>query len=300
MVNVFRRPVTCWTWVLLLAAIMSSGWILKLQWHWPPADWFAAPDALPIDALIVQNNTLPRMAMALLAGGALALATMLLQQIMRNPLASDSTLAVSSGAQTALVAATVFAPALLAWGNAPVAFGGAALALALVLWLSARRDLVPLLVVLAGLVTALYLGAFAGIITLFYSEETRGIMLWGAGSLLQDSWHDSLQLLWRIAAAAALIAILAKPLAMMSLSDTQAAALGMPVKTIRLAALAAAAFLSANVVGMVGMMGFVGLAAATAVRQLGVRTLWARLPMAFVFGALMLLLTDNLLVLLNH
>lgn len=87
---------------------------------------------------------------------------------------------------------------------------------------------------------------------------------------------------------------------MMSLSDTQAAALGMPVKTIRLAALAAAAFLSANVVGMVGMMGFVGLAAATAVRQLGVRTLWARLPMAFVFGALMLLLTDNLLVLLNH
>ena len=300
MVNVFRRPITCWTWVLLLAAIMSSGWILKLQWHWPPADWFAAPDALPIDALIVQNNTLPRMAMALLAGGALALATMLLQQIMRNPLASDSTLAVSSGAQTALVAATVFAPALLAWGNAPVAFGGAALALALVLWLSARRDLVPLLVVLAGLVTALYLGAFAGIITLFYSEETRGIMLWGAGSLLQDSWHDSLQLLWRIAAAAALIAILAKPLAMMSLSDTQAAALGMPVKTIRLAALAAAAFLSANVVGMVGMMGFVGLAAATAVRQLGVRTLWARLPMAFVFGALMLLLTDNLLVLLNH
>ena len=147
--------------------------------------------------------------------------------------------------------------------------------MALVLFLSARRDLWPLLVVLSGLVTALYLGAFAGIIALCYSEETRGIMLWGAGSLLQDSWHDSLQLLWRIAAAAALIAILAKPLAMMSLSDTQAAALGMPVKTIRLAALAAAAFLSANVVGMVGMMGFVGLAAATAVRQRGVRPLWA-------------------------
>lgn len=299
MVNLFRRPASRWALVLLLAALASLWWILKLQWHWPWADLFARPDTLPLEALMVQNNTLPRMAMALLAGGALAVATMLLQQIMRNPLASDSTLAVSSGAQTALVAATVFAPALLARGNAPVAFTGSAAALAVVLWLSARRELVPLMVVLAGLVTALYLGAVSGIITLFYSEETRGIMLWGSGSLLQDSWHDSAALFWRILAAAVVIALLVKPLAIMSLSDTQAAALGIPVKTIRLAALAAA-FLSANVVGMVGMMGFIGLAAATAVRQLGVRTLWARLLMAFVFGGLMLLLTDNLLVLLHH
>ena len=300
MVNLFRRPVSRWALCLFVAAAVCSIWILKLQWSLPWADLFAPADTLPLDALMVQNNTLPRMAMALLAGGALSLATMLLQQIMRNPLASDSTLAVSSGAQTALVAATVFAPALLAYGNAPVAFAGAALALVMVLWLSARRELVPLMVVLAGLVTSLYLGAFTGIITLFYSEETRGIMLWGSGSLLQDSWHDSIQLLWRVLAAGVLIALLVKPLAIMSLSDTQAAALGIPVKTIRLAALAAAAFLSANVVGMVGMMGFVGLAAATVVRQLGVRTLWARLLMAFVFGALMLLLTDNVLVLLNH
>ncbi|UOO80792.1 Fe(3+)-hydroxamate ABC transporter permease FhuB [Uruburuella testudinis] len=300
MVNLLKRPVSRWALLLLLAAFACSAWVLKLQWHWPWATLFAAPDTLPLDALMVQNNTLPRMAMALLAGGSLALATMLLQQIMRNPLASDSTLAVSSGAQTALVAATVFAPALTAYGNAPVAFGGSAAALAMVLWLSARRELVPLMVVLAGLVTSLYLGAVTGIVTLFYSEETRGIMLWGSGSLLQDSWHDSTALLWRILAAVAVLALLVKPLAMMSLSDDQAAALGIPVKTIRLAALAVAAFLSANVVGMVGMMGFIGLAAATAVRQLGVRTLWARLSAAFVFGALMLLLTDNLLILLNH
>ncbi len=48
MVNVFRRPVTCWTWVLLLAQIMSSGFILKLQWHWPPAEFIAAPMRCPL------------------------------------------------------------------------------------------------------------------------------------------------------------------------------------------------------------------------------------------------------------
>ena len=178
----------------------------------------------------MQNNTLPRMAMALLAGGATAAATMLMQQLMRNPLASDSTLAVSSRAQTALVAATVFAPGLLAYGSSAVAFAGAAAALGGVLVLSARRELQPLTVVLAGLVVSLYLGSLTGIIMLFFSEETRGVMQWGSGSLVQDSWHDSLQLLWRIAAAALVCAVLIKPLAIMSLSDTQAQSLGIPVK----------------------------------------------------------------------
>ena len=238
--------------------------------------------------------------MALLAGGATAAATMLMQQLMRNPLASDSTLAVSSGAQTALVAATVAAPALLDYGGSAVAFAGAAAALGSVLALSARRELQPLTVVLAGLVVSLYLGSFTGIIMLFFSEETRGVMQWGSGSLVQDSWHDSLQLLWRAAAFALVCAVLIKPLTIMGLSDTQAQSLGIPVKKIRLIALLAAAFLSASVVGYVGMMGFVGLAAATLVRQSGVRTLAARLAASFAVGAMLLMLTDNSLMLLKH
>ena len=77
----------------------------------------------------------------------------------------------------------------------------------------------------------------------------------------------------------------------MSLSDTQAEAVGIPVKKIRLLSLAAAAFLGASVVGFVGMMGFAGLAAATLVRQTGVRTLPMRLICSFIIGALLLMLT---------
>ena len=135
---------------------------------------------------------------------------------------------------------------------------------------------------------------------LFFSEETRGVMQWGSGSLVQDSWHDSLQLLWRAAAFALVCAVLIKPLTIMGLSDTQAQSLGIPVKKIRLIALLAAAFLSASVVGYVGMMGFVGLAAATLVRQSGVRTLAARLAASFAVGAMLLMLTDNSLMLLKH
>ena len=300
MVKIFRRPLPILATALAISCALTAFWILKLEWTLPWLRLFDRPDSLPLDALMVQNNTLPRMAMALLAGGSTAMATMLMQQLMRNPLASDSTLAVSSGAQAALVAATVFAPSFLAYGTSAVAFAGAAAALGAVLRLSARRALQPLSVVLAGLVVSLYLGSLTGIVMLFFSEETRGVMQWGSGSLVQDSWRDTLGLLWRIAVAAILTAFLIKPLNIMSLGDTQAESAGIPVKKIRLLSLAVAAFLSAGVVGFVGMMGFVGLAAATLVRQMGVRTLSMRLICSFIVGALLLMLTDNGLMLLKH
>ena len=300
MVKIFRRPLPILAAALAISCALTAFWILKLEWTLPWLRLFDRPDSLPLDALMVQNNTLPRMAMALLAGGSTATATMLMQQLMRNPLASDSTLAVSSGAQAALVAATVFAPSFLAYGTSAVAFAGAAAALGAVLRLSARRALQPLSVVLAGLVVSLYLGSLTGIVMLFFSEETRGVMQWGSGSLVQDSWRDTLGLLWRVAATALFTAFLIKPLTIMSLGDTQAEAVGIPVKKIRLLSLAAAAFLGASVVGFVGMMGFAGLAAATLVRQTGVRTLPMLLICSFIIGALLLMLTDNSLILLKH
>lgn len=296
-----RLPPVLWPLlVLALLAVASGAWILHLQWSLPWSRLPDAADSLPLAEMMVQNNTLPRMAMAVLAGGTVAAATLLLQQVLNNPLASDGTLAVSAGAQTALAAATVFAPALLAWGNGPVAFAGAAAALAAVLWLSARRELVPLTVILSGLVVGLYLASFTGVLMLFFSEETRGIMQWGSGSLVQDSWQDTHAMLWRLLPASAMVLLLIKPLNILDLGDDQARALGVNVRLVRLAALALAAFAAASVVGLVGMMGFLGLAAATLVRQLGVRTLPARLAAAFASGALLLLVTDNLLMLLKH
>ena len=159
MVNVFRRPAAGLMLLLSLLCILTGAWILNLQWHLPWIRLAAHPDTLPLNALAVQQNTLPRMAMALLAGGSLGAASMLMQQVMRNPLASDSTLAVSSGAQLALLAAAVFFPSWLLHGTFAVAFTGSAAALAAVLALSARREMMPVTVVLAGLVTSLYLGS---------------------------------------------------------------------------------------------------------------------------------------------
>ena len=275
-------------------------WLLNIQ---IPAE-FGFFDLLQstddLDLLLVQSYTLPRVVMALLAGGILGFSSLLLQQVMANPLASDNTLGISSGAQFALFVVSIFAPSFLQQGASLVALLGAMLSLLLVVILAIRKTMSPLLLILAGLVVNLYFGSFSTLMMLFYPEESRGLAQWGAGSLVQESWCDTIALLIRAIPAIAIIAVLLRPLNILSLNDANAQSLGVQVGRLRLIGVFIAAFLIAAVVSTVGMIGFVGLAAATLVRQLGVRTLKGQLPSAFAIGALLLAVTDLALQLLAH
>ncbi|MDG2942490.1 Fe(3+)-hydroxamate ABC transporter permease FhuB [Exercitatus varius] len=290
-----------------IAVLIAPGFILfvglvifLLQSQLPAAAHFSrlwsAGDNLEI--LLVQNYTLPRIVMGILAGGILGFASLLLQQVTANPLASDNTLGISSGAQFALFLCTIFMPNRLEDGANLIAVFGAAISLILVLTLAMRKSLSPLLLILAGLVVNLYFGAFSSMMMLFYPEESRGLAQWGAGSLVQESWRDSLALCLQAIPAFAIIALLIRPLTVLTLNDANAQSLGVPVGKLRLIGVAVAAFLIACVVSAVGMLGFVGLAAATIVRQLGVRTLKRQLVASFIVGALLLSITDISLQLL--
>ena len=158
-----------------------------------------------LDLLLLQSYTMPRICMALLAGGTLAFASLLLQQVMDNPLASDSTIGINSGTQFGLFLAAIFAPQLLQYGSSFIALVGAALSLVLVLTLALRKTLSPLLLILVGLVVNLYFGALTTMMMLFYPEESRGLAQWGAGSLVQESWRDSQLLAVQSAVCFALI-----------------------------------------------------------------------------------------------
>ncbi|MDF7676105.1 Fe(3+)-hydroxamate ABC transporter permease FhuB [Neisseriaceae bacterium ESL0693] len=275
--------------------LISSGMILQQQYQ--PLNSDNGDQAMAHFMLLY--GILPRMTMAFLVGGSLGLASLLLQQILRNPIASDSTLGVTAGAQTALMTATVFAPSLLTWSKMGVTFAGACVAMMMVLWLSRHKQFDLLMVVLAGMVLSLYCGAVSGVLLLFNSEELTGSLLWSAGTLIQDSWHDPRWLCAGLLLAVLALVPLLRPLNMLSLGDEQAIALGLPVRWIRLATLLLAAWLSALVVSLAGMMGFIGLAAAALTSQLGARTLKSRCMVVFLLGALLLWLTDNLITLID-
>ncbi|WP_104205380.1 Fe(3+)-hydroxamate ABC transporter permease FhuB [Billgrantia saliphila] len=252
-------------------------------------------EPLTPDALMLHYSWWPRLTISLLAGGGLALAGVLMQQVLRNPLAAPTTLGVTNGANLALLATTLFTPALLAIGREWVALAGGGGAMGLVFALAWRRALAPVVVVLAGLVVNLYVGALSMVLLLFHQEELKGLLIWGAGSLAQNGWHDVAFLAPRLLISGLAAWLLLRPLALLELDDASARSLGVSLKHLRLAGLGLAVFVSGCVVSVVGVIGFIGLAAPNIVRLAGARSLGARLVWSTLLGALLLAGTDLLL-----
>ncbi len=269
----------------------------------PGALWWQAlfsPELDDTRQAVVHFSWLPRLAICLLAGAALGLAGTLMQQVLRNPLASPTTLGVASGAQLALMMVTLLAPSWLLIGREWIAMAGGSLAMGLVFALAWRRQLNPVVIVFAGLVINLYLAAISMGLLLFFQEELKGLLVWGSGSLAQNSWSGVGYLLPRLLLAAMLAAVLVRPLAVLELDDASARSLGVSLKHLRFAGLGLAVFITACVVSVVGLIGFIGLAAPAMVRLLGVRKLAQRLLWAPILGALLLAATDLLLQTLSR
>lgn len=282
---------------VLLLAVAAGLTVHNLADLLPPSEWWqaaTAPAADDVRHIVLQASRLPRLLLAVLCGAVLAVAGALFQQVLRNPLASPTTLGVAAGAHLALGVATLAAPGLLvAVGRGGVAFAGGAAALAVVLFLTWRTALSPLAVVLAGMIVSLYAGALGVILVLFNQHYLSGLFIWGGGSLSQQGW-DALAALAPLCALALLpLPLVMRPLTILELEDEGARSLGVPVAAIRLAALGLGVVLTALVVGAVGVIGFVGLAAPAFARLAGARRFAARVGWAAVYGAALLWLTDQ-------
>lgn len=277
--------------IVTLAMALMAGAIAWLQVA--PALEAAPAAGYDIPRMVLLYSTLPRMATALLAGAALALSGALFQQVLRNPLASPTTLGISAGASLALAIATLFAPALLGFGRDLVAIAGSAIAAALVFILGARRGFSPFSLVLSGLVISLWCGALSAILMLLNERYLVSLFIWGAGSLSQQSWSIPLALLPKIAFIAILSALIIRPLSLLELGEAGASALGLRIAQLRFIAVAAAVTLAAFVTSAVGVIGFIGLVAPTIARLSGARRPAEILVWSTLMGASLLWFADS-------
>lgn len=285
---------------LIVMAVVSSYAVVHQLWNLPFMELFTPSFDLSLTDMSIQLQILPTMLVASTAGGLLGLVSVLLQQLVKNTLASDTTLAVGSGANIALLLVTLFFPSFNLGGSFWVAFIGAISSMAIVFILAAPSRMNPLVLVLGGLVTNILLGAIAALLLIYYAEESLNIMVWAAGSLTQNNWQVSVAL--TIASVVAFISLmpLLKPLEIMSLDDRQAKSLGVPVNLIRGLVIGLVAILTALVVSRVGPIGFIGLGAATLVNVFSVRHIGYRLLLGYGFGALLLWITSNVTTILQH
>ncbi|WP_232243452.1 Fe(3+)-hydroxamate ABC transporter permease FhuB [Paraburkholderia sp. SOS3] len=253
-----------------------------------------SPDLTDMRDVLVHESVLPRIAMTLLCGTALGLAGVLVQQVLRNPLAEPMTLGIFPGAYLALAVVSVWLPGWLIAGRETIALAGGALAMAIVLGLAWLQRMSSLAVILAGMVVNLYCGAISLAIGVMHFDLLQSLQIWGGGALDQTGWHPAARVAASVAGAALAVAVLQRPLQLFDAGDAAARNLGVAVGRMRGAALLVAVVLTASVVAQVGVIGFIGLAAPLLTRLAGARRLRERLVWAPPIGAALLFLTDEL------
>ncbi len=294
MADRFFLPAAFWGVLAFGAALLFA---LQLNASWPAA----APAASGVDLsrVILFYSFLPRAAVAIVAGAALGLSGLLLQRILRNPLAEPSTLGISAGAQLAMAAAAIYAPGLMAFSVGTVAFAGGVAAVGLVLALTWRRGLEPVAVVLAGMMVALTANSLSAALILANGEYLFSLFIWGGGSLVQQGWGPTVSIGLRLALGLAAAGLLLRPLSILGLDDQSARNLGVAVHASRFLIIALAVWIATTVAAEVGIIGFIGLAAPALATLSGARSLRQKLVATPLVGAILLWLTDGLVQFLS-
>lgn len=285
-----------WIWpaLLLLCAAGAFAAIALGSVSGSPAEVWRAfwGEGDPLLHDVIWRLRLPRAYAAFACGGLLALSGVLLQVLLRNPLADPYVLGVSGGAGLGALAAMALGAGAAAANGA--AFAGAIAAIALVFALAARsRDWDVQRLLLTGVVLSAGFSAVTSLLLVIAPQlQARGMLFWLMGDL-STAGHSS-GAWWTLMVILALSFVFGRELDVLGLGALKARALGVAVVPLQRALYfgAAAATVAAVVVG--GSIGFVGMMVPHALRLLGVQAHRALLPAAVLGGGSFVLLADTL------
>ncbi|MEV1328154.1 iron chelate uptake ABC transporter family permease subunit [Micromonospora costi] len=247
----------------------------------------------PAENFIIHELRLPRLVTALLVGAALGLAGAVFQSLVRNPLGSPDLLGFTQGASTGALVVVVLGGSSLALSGAAVASG---LATGLLVYaLTWRNGVHGYRLVLVGIgVTAILTGVNGYLLTRAPLMDAARAVLWLTGSLDGRGWSEALPLLVVLGVLAPLVLFGCGPaLRMLEMGDDTAAALGVPVRGLRLVLLGAAVLLVAFAAAAAGPVSFVALTAPHLARRL-TRSPGPNLLPAMCVGATLLVGADLL------
>lgn len=245
-----------------------------------------------INSIIIWQIRLPRVAASALVGGALAVSGAVMQALLKNPLADPYIVGASAGAGLGAILAQDFFPALGLVG--PSAFIGSVAAVGLSYGLARGKGRVQMLtLILAGYAVGIILSAVGTFLMLLNRENLSTIFAWEIGGIHGMTWSH----LWVPALLILLGSMAIWPFSpdmnAFLLGDEQAHHIGVAVERVQLFLLLAASLLTAAAVYLSGLIGFVGLVVPHVVRRLTGPQHRRLLPLAFLAGAVFLVIADT-------
>ncbi len=243
---------------------------------------------------VVLNIRLPRVMLAMLAGAGLAVSGAAFQSIFSNPLAAPDTLGVATGAS--------FGAALGILAGLPPAFvqfaafaSGLCAAAAVIAVSRVRGTATVMMMILAGMVVSALFSALVSLVkfTADPQDALPSITFWLMGSLSGATRESLAQGSPAIIIGIAVIWLMRWRINAASLSEDEAASLGVDVRRMRIAVVAGAALVTGSVVSMCGLIGWVGLLVPHASRMLFGADNRRVIPASFALGALFMLAIDT-------
>lgn len=265
--------------------------------HLSTGDFFAALSGGGSEAhRQILHLRLPRVFLALLVGGGLALSGSVFQALLRNPLAEPFILGISGGSAAGAVLVISFG--FVAAGSfvlPAAAFAGALLAVAMVFGVAAAADrrLDVRVLLLAGVVVGSFFTAvIAFLLSVSEARAVRTAIVWMMGSLTSADWSDVAVVAAYTVPSALILFGLARALNLMSVGEDTASYLGTDVERVKKIAYGVASLITAAGVAVAGIIGFVGLVVPHSVRLIIGSDQRALLPLSFLAGAAFLAVAD--------
>ena len=236
---------------------------------------------------------LPRAMLAILLGGALAISGVLVQSVVRNPLASPDILGINNAAGLVAVSVLMFLPNLAFYWMPIFAFLGGVLSF-VILWVVCGFNFRPIKMAIIGVALSALWAAISHYLMLTNPVEINTAMLWLTGSLWGRSWsYLNVVLPWLIVLLP-LPFIFCRDLDTLGLGENKASTLGVTVNKVQISVLVLAVALSTTAVAICGPIAFLGLVAPHLARRLVGGRHRTLLPAALIIGALLLQLSDIL------
>ncbi|UQA54329.1 MULTISPECIES: Fe(3+)-hydroxamate ABC transporter permease FhuB [Vibrio] len=271
-----------------LLGAMISGLLALSTLSQPSSDmsYFIIPDAFE------WSIRWPRMLTAIFAGGGLAVAGVILQRLVYNPLASPDILGVSAGAVLALIFSSLFMGYSIHSLSPWVAFLGSAIALCLLLFLGKKHQFAPSILILTGISLTAVLEALVQFSLTRVGEGKYTLLAWLAGSTYRVEPDAAMIMAIVITVCIGVALLLSRWVTLIATGRQFASARGLNINIAYVALLCIVAILCSMVTTTMGPVAFVGLLAPHIAAMVGARLVREQILLSFLIGAALMLFAD--------
>lgn len=247
-----------------------------------------------INADIIFNIRLPRSILAFFVGASLSLTGIVMQSILRNPLASVYNLGISSGAGLGASLLIITGINFNQYFISAISTLFAFITIIFILFIAGRIDkyMNNNSIILAGIVISLFLYSLMSFFIYIFPKYSNRIILWQLGNLYLKNFLDILIIILITIIFLIVLMKYSTVLDIMTFGDTTSLSLGVNAKKMRIFFIIVSSFITAILVSFVGIIGFVDLVSPHIVRKIfGAKHIVA-IPMSALFGGMLLNIAD--------